>query len=363
MRRLLLLLVMATTTAACGGDAAAPPDVPGSAPAYRSITLAPAVEAEPAFEITGDGLSTELVEQIRKVGGVAVATGLASAQVQATDRRSASVEIAAVDPMRFRSITPDETTEAEFVWTALLAGQAVISYDTVSDLRFNGGSVTIGVEEAQVGAIAYNGAPENLADVLVAGPLAERLGLEGIDSVVVGAEPGADLEQLEADLERIVAGAELHPLEDEDVKFGPASTPSSVPAETDGYAQGSLIGIMNFEIEDDGYIKPDPAWVEANIVEAEVPVLGSVTCHRLVIQQMTAALNEIVERGLAEHLRPDDYGGCWVPRFIDRDPRNPLSMHAFGLAFDVNVSTNALGTEGDLAARIVEGHDHTPAVR
>jgi hypothetical protein len=31
-----------------------------------------------------------------------------------------------------------------------------------------------------------------------------------------------------------------------------------------------------------------------------------------------------------------------------------LSMHAFGLAFDINTSTNQLGTQGDMHPRVVE---------
>src|SRR5918999_4652775 len=111
MKRLLLLLLMALAAAACGGDASAPPDVPGRPPAYRSIPLAEPVEAEPAFEMTGGAVSSELVEEVRNVRGVAVATGLASAEVQVTARRAASLEVAAVDPMRLRSLTPEGTTE------------------------------------------------------------------------------------------------------------------------------------------------------------------------------------------------------------------------------------------------------------
>jgi len=71
------------------------------------------------------------------------------------------------------------------------------------------------------------------------------------------------------------------------------------------------------------------------------------------IPQLHAALSEIEAKDLAPLIRSDDYGGCYVPRFIDRNPELPLSMHAFGLAIDLNVSTNQLGTEGDLDPRIV----------
>ncbi|MGH2807901.1 MAG: M15 family metallopeptidase, partial [Actinomycetota bacterium] len=62
---------------------------------------------------------------------------------------------------------------------------------------------------------------------------------------------------------------------------------------------------------------------------------------------------EIESRGLGHLLDPNDYGGCFVPRFIEHNPQSPLSMHAFGLAFDVNVTTNAVGTRGEIHPKIV----------
>jgi hypothetical protein len=72
------------------------------------------------------------------------------------------------------------------------------------------------------------------------------------------------------------------------------------------------------------------------------------------IPQLAAALQEIVDSGLASEIRTSDYAGCYVPRFIDRDPRRGLSMHAFGLAVDLNTSTNQLGTRGDMDPGVVQ---------
>lgn len=104
----------------------------------------------------------------------------------------------------------------------------------------------------------------------------------------------------------------------------------------------------------DGRILIDPAWVARNIVTADVPVLGQTRCHRAVFAPLVGALTQIAEAGLDHLLDPADYGGCWVPRRIDWSPHRPLSMHAWGLAFDVNVATNGLGAEPTLDPRIVE---------
>lgn len=111
---------------------------------------------------------------------------------------------------------------------------------------------------------------------------------------------------------------------------------------------------MNFRILKNGFIDPDPAWVAANIVQGTVPILGEVTCHRIAFPQLAAALAEIEREGLAKEIDVSEYGGCYVPRFIGRDPRRGLSMHAFGLAIDLNVSENHLGTHGRINPEVVE---------
>jgi hypothetical protein len=110
---------------------------------------------------------------------------------------------------------------------------------------------------------------------------------------------------------------------------------------------------MGFRILKTGFIEPDPAWVAANIARGTVPILGTVTCHRILFPQLGAALHEIESRRLAHLINVRDYGGCYVPRFVDRNPTKPLSMHAFGLAVDLNVSENYLGTRGHMNPRIV----------
>lgn len=135
----------------------------------------------------------------------------------------------------------------------------------------------------------------------------------------------------------------------------PSAAPTSGVGRTwlQGSALSQRIGGYSYRWFDDGHIEPDPAWVRANIRTEAVPILGQVTCHRLVISQLRAALTEIQREGLAPLIRPDEYAGCYNPRFIDRDPSRPLSLHAFGIAFDLNTRTNALGTAGDMDPRIV----------
>lgn len=93
----------------------------------------------------------------------------------------------------------------------------------------------------------------------------------------------------------------------------------------------------------DGTVEIDPRWVDANIVERRVPLLGDVSCHRELFFQLDVALNEISAQGLEPHVKADQFAGCFSPRFIGRDPNGRLSAHAWGAALDINASENPLG--------------------
>ena len=57
--------------------------------------------------------------------------------------------------------------------------------------------------------------------------------------------------------------------------------------------------------------------------------------------------------GLADEIHPDEYAGCYYPRYIGRDPSNGLSLHSWGIAVDLNVPGNLRGTVGEMDRRVV----------
>ena len=75
-----------------------------------------------------------------------------------------------------------------------------------------------------------------------------------------------------------------------------------------------------------------------------MPILGSVTCNKVVFPQLKAALQEIHDRGLDDKIHPEQFAGCYYPRFIAGT--STLSNHAFGLALDINAVENQRGTVG-----------------
>jgi hypothetical protein len=113
-----------------------------------------------------------------------------------------------------------------------------------------------------------------------------------------------------------------------------------------GPAAARAFGAIRYQPGPEGSVIPEASWVRRNITRRSVPILGQVTCNRLMFRQLTAALEEIEAAGLGSRIDVADFhyqGGCYVPRFIDRNPHRSLSRHAWGLAIDINVATNPEG--------------------
>jgi hypothetical protein len=86
------------------------------------------------------------------------------------------------------------------------------------------------------------------------------------------------------------------------------------------------------------WVTLDRGFVTRHVVTRRVPVLGRVTCHRAMIAPLRAALGELVRNGLARVVNPGDFAGCYAPRRIAGVGK--LSLHAWGLAVDLNARAN-----------------------
>jgi hypothetical protein len=99
------------------------------------------------------------------------------------------------------------------------------------------------------------------------------------------------------------------------------------------------------------WVRLDPAFVRRRIVTRRVPLLGTVTCHRAMIGPLRAALGSLERRGLGRLVDPADYAGCYAPRRIQ--PSGSLSLHAWGLAVDLNATANPFGGRSRQDRRLV----------
>ena len=91
-------------------------------------------------------------------------------------------------------------------------------------------------------------------------------------------------------------------------------------------------------------IEIDPAWEEANIVTVDIEPLGLFECHRLVVPYIRSAVEDLRAGGLLGEVDPADFqlaGGCFNARLIrGGDSGFALSRHSWGIAIDINPSTN-----------------------
>ena len=87
---------------------------------------------------------------------------------------------------------------------------------------------------------------------------------------------------------------------------------------------------------------------------ATIPLLGTFRCHKKVIPQIAGAFREVEEKGLGGLIRPGDFGGCFSPRYIRSGREAGLSRHAWGIAFDFNVSSNLYGQPPTMDPQLVE---------
>ena len=102
-----------------------------------------------------------------------------------------------------------------------------------------------------------------------------------------------------------------------------------------------------------GQLAIDPAWQRRHIATEPVPILGDVHCNGALFPQLRGALREVVKAGLAHLIKPNEYGGCFGPRFANRDPAQGISHHAWGIAIDLDVVENLYGHTPTMDPRIV----------
>ncbi|HEV2889742.1 MAG TPA: M15 family metallopeptidase [Frankiaceae bacterium] len=251
--------------------------------------------------------------------------------------------VAGVDASSFRAFAPQGTAESDPVWNAVSRGDLVVAHDVANARRWALGATARVAARSTVtmrlGAIATTNLPDT--DVVVSDAVAASLGLAPTTGVLLTSGRG-DPAALASAARRVVGrGGSIHLL----------TQPATPFAFLTGSKAAKAFGAFSYRWYDDGTIEPDRRWVAANIVSTTVPVIGRVTCHRLMVPQLRAALAEVEANGLGHLLKTFD--GCYVPRFIERDPSHAISLHTWGIAIDFDAATNARGGRGTMDARIV----------
>jgi len=73
-------------------------------------------------------------------------------------------------------------------------------------------------------------------------------------------------------------------------------------------------------------------------------------CHKKLKDVFFAVFDEIRRKRLKKHVQT--FGGCYNLRYKRKG--NRLSTHSWGIAIDLNVATNQMGSPGDMNEKVVE---------
>jgi hypothetical protein len=286
----------------------------------------------------------EVRRRAAAVAGVRAVLPISLAALSANGR---TLTVVAADPGRFRRFTPFATAESDEVWARVAGGEVAVDPSLPPKLEERKGYLRLG---------SANDSPE--VHIGAYAPMVKNI------SAVVNDKRGAQL-GLPRENALLVSTGDLTPSA---VKgrlakvLGPGITLQTLALEfvdqvqtavLSGASVSSAVGTFTYTPHPDGTVTPEPRWVSQYIRRESVPILGTVTCNKGMLPQLRAALTEVVHAGLAAQIHPGEYAGCYYPRFIARSPSAGLSMHAWGIAVDLNVPGNQRGTVGEMDRRVV----------
>jgi hypothetical protein len=292
-------------------------------------------------------LDDGLVKQIEKLKGVAHTERIGLGQVSLENR---VLTVASVDPGDYRHFTQAEVADLQEAWDRVAGGELAIDRLVARRLADEDGMIRLGSEDdaptLHVGAYT----PQiPTIDMVVNTAWADDIEMATNNGLLISTD-SVTPSSIRAPLKRLVGKDVSVQMLDIASLIGldPDAQLTALPT---GTTLGSVVGTYRYRVIGGGRIAPEPAWVAANIRTEVVPILGSVTCHEDLFPQLRAALLEVQSRGLAAEIHPEEYAGCYYPRFIA--DTTSLSNHSFGLALDLNVPGNGRGTVGEIDRDVV----------
>ena len=254
------------------------------------------------------------------------------------------LDAAAVDPVRHADFVPIADRAAI---AGLRPGEAVLGRTSAEVRRLAvGGVIELAGGQSVVVSAVVEDAGIGGAELAVDVPTGERLGLTTPRYLLVAYR--GDRPALEDHLRAAIAAGTV-------VRFrGPGETPYLRHADA-VLPQAQIkarFGEFSYRPGGGGGFEQDPAWQAENIVTRRVPILGTVRCHRGIIDALAGALTEIEKAGLTGLVDRAGYDGCFNPRFVAGS--DSVSRHAWGVAFDMGFSSNPTGLESVQDPRLVE---------
>lgn len=363
------LALAIAATAACTGSSEADDPPPSTAPTSDPTSQEP--DAEPALDpahavdppgdregpiapadivVTGGKtLDESRVQAIEKLAGVTGVEQISLVQLTIENR---AMSVAAVDAATYRNwVVNAQHAQFDEAWQRVAAGELAVrpalqKRAPIDEDGFVALGSTSDAARVHVGAFAQQ---SWLVDAVVNETWIPDLEMVPGNALLVRTG-GVAPDRVKKPIERILDGTDAAVQMTDSV----ARNGLDIQAVQTAVVVGSVadaVGVYRYRVLGGGRIAPDPAWVASHISTQTVPILGSVTCNKLIFPQLEAALRDVVSQGLADEIDPDDYAGCYYPRFIANT--TTLSNHAFGLALDLNVAGNQRGTVGEMDRVVV----------
>ena len=354
-------------SAACSADS--PPDKPESsaapAPNGSGVSADPAVEEDhsvpppgprgpgllaPADILVtrGSTIDKDTIKAIEKVRGVTSVTVMSLSEAVIENQ---ALSVAAVDPAAYRTFVPQKFADFQEAWDRVAGGEVALKSRLKDKVPMDAeGNLRLGTAAdapaVHVGAYVQQ---QPLVDAVVNTTWVETLGMTPDNALLIRTGASAP-KPVRNKIEKLLGEDTSIQLVDLATRSG--IDPSAVQVAVVTGTVADAVGVFKYTVLSGGRIAPDPAWERAHIATEVVPILGSVTCNNAIFPQLKAALLEIQDRGLADKIHPDEYAGCYYPRFIAGS--TTLSNHAFGLALDLNVPGNQRGTVGEMDRGVVD---------
>ena len=365
-----IVAVLVATLAACAGE----PSKPGSASGSPSGSAesggakppkeSPVADPSHAVDMPGkrEGTlhSTDLLilsedtlasSDVKKIGGLDGVSGVEQISMAQVSVEGRLLKVVAVDPSTYRNFAPFQSADSDEVWQRIAGGEVAIDPERQDEIPANKkGFVTLGSNKdaTSVHVGAYAPQPPGLAAAVVNDKWGKEMGMEKGNALLVSTAAIAPNRVVKPIQKIVGSDASVQRL---DVVARAGLDPNAPQQANVVGTVAEAVGNYTYEANGDGTITPASTWVSSHIVTAQVPILGSVTCNKVMIPQLRAALQEVVDRGLAKTIDPKQYAGCYYPRFIANSTQ--LSNHAFGLAVDMNTAGNQRGTVGEMDRTVV----------
>jgi hypothetical protein len=372
--RLAIICAVALIGAACSSPEEDPETDPSNASAESSQPESEPVDPEVTYAVhtveppgpldgsqygddmllaSSEPIPDELIDQIAsiRIDGHRAVAAVEQFSLSSFSLENRNYRIAAVDPAGYRRFTPGPNGAVfQDAWDRVANGEVAvldsldgrIPLDKDDYLAVGSGERTfpihVGAWISQVGTI----------DAVVNTEWGEALGLPENNAVVIntgGFAPQAVKKKMAKLLDENMSVTDL----DVVAQYGLDPNTFQTAQLVGTFSQA--VGVYRYTPIGGGRVQPEASWVRDHIVTEQMPIIGSMTCNKYMMPQLRAALLEIQQRGLADKLHPNEYAGCFYPRFIAGT--TTLSNHSFGLAFDINTPGNQRGTVGEIDREVV----------